>query len=240
MTNDLKKFHISSGNRIRVGINFGNVLLAIRSDSGSPRGIAVDMAGELMRRLHASMELVGYDAAGRMADGAKAGEWDVAFLAADPVRGEEIDFTPPYLEVDTTYLIWADSPIAGLQDVDKSGVRISVSNKSAYDLFLSRNLTKAQLVRAPGPEASVDLFFTEKLDALAGLKPVLLEIAERHADTRVLDGHFMSVQQAIGVPKGREAAAAYLREFVADVKSSGFVAKTIEKNGIRGARVATL
>lgn len=239
MTNAHKTFESATPGRLRVGINFGNVLLATRDDTGSPRGIAPDLARELTRRAGVSMELVPYDSAGRMADGAKTGEWDVAFLAADPARAQEIDFTAPYLQVETTYLVWDNSSIVTLADVDRADVRISVSNKSAYDLFLSRSLKQAQLVRAPGPEASIDVFFAERLDALAGLKPVLIEIAEKHPGTRVLHHHFMAVQQAVGVPKGRTSAAVYVREFIEDVKASGLVAEIIERNGVRGVSVAS-
>jgi polar amino acid transport system substrate-binding protein len=224
--------------KLRVGINFGNAVLANRREGGDPFGIAVDLARELERRLGVSIELINYDAAGRMADGAKAGAWDVAFLAADPDRAGEIIFTPPYLEIDTTYLVPAGSPLRTLADVDCDGVRIAVSAKSAYDLFLTRNLKRAQLVRAPGPQASVELFFSEKLDALAGIRPVLVEIALAEPGTRVMDGRFTAVQQAVGTPRGRDAAARYLREFVEDIKTSGFVAKTVEENGILGVSVA--
>ncbi|PYS49266.1 MAG: ABC transporter substrate-binding protein [Acidobacteria bacterium] len=224
--------------KLRVGINFGNALLTSRDASGTPGGIAVDLAKELARRVGVPMEIVSYDAAGQLADGAKAGAWDVAFLAADPARAEEIAFTAPYLEIETTYLVPAGSPLRTLADVDREGVRVAVSDKSAYDLFLTRSLKRAQLVRAPGVNASVDLFFAGKLDALAGLKPLLVEVAEKQPGARVLDGRFMVVQQGVGTPKGRDAAAKYLREFVEDIKASGFVAKTIAKNGIRGVSVA--
>jgi len=224
--------------KLRVGINFGNALLTSRDASGTPGGIAVDLAKELARRVGVPMEIVSYEAAGQLADGAKAGAWDLAFLAADPARAEEIAFTAPYLEIETTYLVPAGSPLRTLADVDREGVRVAVSDKSAYDLFLTRSLKRAQLVRAPGVNASVDLFFAGKLDALAGLKPLLVEVAEKQPGARVLDGRFMVVQQGVGTPKGRDAAAKYLREFVEDIKASGFVAKTIAKNGIRGVSVA--
>lgn len=223
---------------LRVGINFGNALLVTEDASGAPGGIAVNLAQELARRVGVPMEIVGYETAGRMADGAKTGEWDVAFLGSDPSRANEIAFTAPYLEIDTTYLVPAGSPLRTLADVDREGVRVAVSEKSAYDLFLTRSLKRAQLVRAPGVNASVELFFSDKLDALAGLKPLLVEVAEKQPGVRVLDGRFTVVQQAVGTPKGRDAAAKYLREFVEDIKASGLVAKTIEKNGIRGVSVA--
>ena len=224
--------------RLRVGINFGNGLLATKDAIGAPGGIAVDLAEELARRIDVPLEIVGYDTAGRMADGAAAGAWDVAFLGVDPDRAKEIAFTAPYLEIDTTYLVPADSPIRMVADVDRDGVRIAVSEKSAYDLFLSRTLKRARLVRVPGVSASVELFFSQKLDALAGLKPILVEAAEKQPGARVLDGRFTVVQQAVGTPAGRGAATKYLREFVDDIKTSGIVAKTIERNRIRGASVA--
>jgi len=224
--------------KLRVGINFGNALLANKDTLGTPGGIAVDLGRELTRRVGLPMELVSYETAGRMADGAKASAWDVAFLAADPARAEEITFTAPYLEIDTTCLVPAGSPLQTLADVDREGVRIAVSDKSAYDLFLTRNLKHARLVRAPGVNASVDVFFADKLDALAGLKPLLMEVAASQPATLVLDGRFSAVQQAVGIPKGRDAAAEYVRRFVEDIKASGLVANIIKKNAIRGVSVA--
>lgn len=240
MSEPLEAFELTATGALRVGINFGNILLASRNDDGSPRGVAPDLARELARRLDVAAEFVTYESAGRMADGAKAGEWQVAFLAADPVRAEEIAFTAPYLEVGTTYLAWNESPVTRLAEVDREGIRISVSDKSAYDLFLTRSLKHAKLERAATPDASVQLFFSDRLDALAGLRPFLLEIASKHAGTRLLEENFMTVQQAIGVPKGRDRSAAYLRDFVEEVKASGFVEKALELNGIHGASVASL
>src|SRR5688572_1962394 len=201
---------------LRVGINFGNALLAGKDANGTPRGIAVDLAHELARRLSVPIKIIPYDSAGQMADGAKAGLWDVAFLGADPDRANEITFTAPYLEIDSTYLVPPGSPLRTVVDVDRDGVRIAVSEKSAYDLFLSRSLRRAQLVRVPGVNPSIDLYFTQKLDALAGLKPLLVEVAERQPGSRVLEGRFTVVQQGVGNPKGRDVGARYLREFVED------------------------
>ena len=224
--------------RLRVGINFGNALLAVKDSSGQPGGIAVLLAQELSRRVNLPMDIVPYESAGRMADGVKTGAWDVAFLAADPDRAGEIGFTAPYLEIDSTYLVPATSPLRAQQDVDRAGIRIAVSAKSAYDLYLTRELKRAQLVRAPSPNESVDLFFKEKLDALAALRPVLVDLAEQHPGTRVLEGRFTVVTQAVGAPKGRPMAVQYLKTFVEDVKSSGLVAKAITTSGVRGVSVA--
>ena len=224
---------------LRVGINFGNALLTSKDPkTGAEGGIAVDLGRELSRRLGVSMTIVPYTSAGAMADGAKAGAWDVAFLATDPDRASEIAFTAPYVEIDSTYLVPAGSPIETMADVDKPGVRIAVSEKSAYDLYLSRALKQATLVRTPGVDASVAMFFRDNLDALASLKPVLVELAEKHPGSRVIEGRFTSVQQAVGTPKGRDAAAAYLRAFVEDAKAAGLIAQVIQKNGIRGVTVA--
>jgi polar amino acid transport system substrate-binding protein len=228
---------LAPNGKIRAGINFGNALLANRDADGTPRGIAVDLAQELARRVGVPLEIVSYTTAGKMADGAKVGAWDVAFLATDPDRATDIIFTAPYLEIHTTYLVPADSPLRTSADADREGIRIAVSAKSAYDLVLTRELKHAQLVRAAGVDASVDLFFAEGLDAIAGLKPFLIDLAEKHPGMRVLDGYFTVVQQAVGVPKGRDAAARYVAEFVANIKVSGLVGTLIKKNGIRGVSI---
>lgn len=220
--------------KLRAGINFGNTVLVKKDSNGDPAGIAVDLATELARRLGVPLELIIYEAAGRMAAGAEAGAWDVAFLAADPDRANQIIFTAPYLEIDTTYLVPAGSPLRTIADVDREGIRVAASEKSAYDLFLTRNLKHARLVRAPNPSSSVELFFKEKLNALAGIRPMLLDVARNHPGSRVLDGRFTTVQQAVGTPLGRNAAATYLAQFVEDIKASGFVKKTIQKNGVAG------
>jgi polar amino acid transport system substrate-binding protein len=222
---------------LRVGINFGNTLLAGKDDKGVPTGIAVDLAQELAKQVGTSLVIVEYDSAGRMADGVKTNSWDVAFLATDTDREAEIAFSPPYLEVDSTYLVPTDSALRTVADVDHAGVRIAVSDKSAYDLFLTRNLKSAELVRIPGVAASVDMFFAKKLNALAALRPVLVDIAEKQTGVRVLDGKFTVVQQAVGAPKGRVAAAKYIREFVESVKASGMIEEISRKNGVRGVSV---
>jgi polar amino acid transport system substrate-binding protein len=237
MSNAIRSELAPSG-KLRAGINFGNALLTARDPNGAPRGIAVDLAMELGRRAGVPVEVVAYDSAATMADGAKAGAWDVAFLAADPARAGEIDFTAPYVEIDSTYLVPAGSPLRALADVDRDGVRIAAADKSAYDLFLTRTLSRARLVRVPGVDGSVDLFISEKLDALAGLKPLLVDVAARLPGSRVLDGRFTTVRQAAGVPKGRTGAARYVREFIEDAKASGLVAKTIARHGVRGLTIA--
>jgi polar amino acid transport system substrate-binding protein len=225
--------------KLRVGLNYGNFLLVLRDrPDGTPQGIAPDLARELGRRLEMSVEFVKFDAAGKLADGVKSGAWDVAFLGNEPQRAAEIAFSPAYLEIPVTYLVPAGSPIKSLADVDKQGVRIAVADKSAYHLFMMRELKNAELVSADGIEGSYKLFIGSKLDALAGLKPRLLTDQQKNPGSRVLDGQLTTVQQSIGVPKSRETAARYLKEFAQDVKKSGFVAAAIERHKVPGVSVA--
>jgi len=222
---------------LRIGINIGNALLARRDPaSGTLHGIAVDLARELARSLDQPAHLVAYDSAGRMADDAKSDAWDAAFLAADAARAHDITFTAPYLEIDATYLVPPSSTLATLEDVDRPDVRLAVSAQSAYDLALKRTITRAQIVRAPNVDASVDLFFAKKLEALAGLKPLLVDVAQKHPGCRVLDGRFTAILQAIGTPTGRDAAP--LHAFVSAAKASGLVARLIEQNHVRGVTAA--
>ena len=222
---------------MRIGINTGNALLAQRDPAtGTLHGIAVDLARALADRVAEPANLVAYDSAARMADDAKRDAWDAAFLAADAARAQDITFTEPYLEIEATYLVPAGSTLASLEDVDRPDVRIAVSDRSAYDLALKRTITRAQLVGAPNVDASVDLFFAKKLEALAGLKPLLVEVAHSHQQCRVLDGRFTAIQQAIGIPAGRDTAA--FDAFVRDVKSSGLVARLIDQHHIRGVTAA--
>lgn len=225
--------------KLRVGLNHGNFLLVTRGSKGpDPRGVAPDVARALGRRLGVSVEFVNFDTAGALADSVRAGAWDVAFLGAEPQRANEIAFTAAYLEIPSTYLVPHGSPIRSIAEVDREGVRIAVTEQSAYGLFLERTVKHARLVFAKGLDASFDLFVAEKLDALAGLKPRLLTDLEKLPGARLLDGQFTAVQQAIGTPKARAEAAKYLRAFVEDVKTSGLVAEAIAKNAVPGVSVA--
>ena len=225
--------------KLRVGINHGNFLLVTSYSPGAdPRGPAPDLARELGRRLGVPVEFVPFDSAGKLADAVKTGAWDVAFLGAEPQRAGEIAFTAAYLEIPATYLVPAGSPIRSIADVDREGVRIAAADKSAYELYLSRNIKRATLVRTQGVDASYYAFVGDKLEALAGLKPRLLKDVEKLPGARLLDGQFTAVQQAIGTPKARDAAAKYLRAFVEDVKASGLVAQAIAHNGVQGVSVA--
>ena len=224
---------------LRAAINFGNPVLAQKDPAtGEPRGVSVDLARELGRRLNVPVELVTYDAAGKVFDALKSGVWDIAFLAIDPARASEISFTAPYVIIEGTYMVPADSPLRTIGDVDRDGVRVTVGNKSAYDLYLTRTLKRAQIVRAPTSPAAIEIFLTDKLEAAAGVKQPLLQFAKTNPKMRVMDGRFMVIEQAMGTPKGREAGARYLREFVEEMKASGFVARGLEKSGQADATVA--
>ena len=224
---------------LRVGLNHQNFLLVTpNSSAADPRGVASDLARELARRLDVPIAFSKYDTAGKLADGVKTGAWDVAFLGAEPQRANEIAFTAAYLEIPATYLVPAGSPIRSIADVDKPGVRIAVSDKSAYELWLSRNIKHAELKRTQGIDASYDLFVNERLEVLSGLRPRLLTDVQKLPGARILDGQFAAVQQAVGTPKARAAGAGYLRAFVEDVKASGFVAQAIARNNVHGVSVA--
>jgi polar amino acid transport system substrate-binding protein len=224
--------------RLRVGVNLGNFLLVQRNADGSVRGIVPDLAQELARRLGVPADLVLYEKVGDVADGAQKGAWDVAFIGVEPQRAADIDFTAPYVEIEATYLVPAGSPIKTLADVDRKGVRIAVAGRSAYDLWLTRNIRHAELRRAGSIGASYELFVKEGLEVLAGLKPKLLEDVAKLPGARILEGRFTSVQQAIGTPKGRPEGYAFLRKFAAEVKASGLVADLIARHGVRGLTVA--
>jgi len=224
---------------LRVGINYGNAILVQRDQAtGEFSGVAIDLAQELARRIGVPLEFVTYDAAGKMADALKTDAWDIAFLAVDPVRAAEISFTAPYLEIEGTYLVPAGSPLRTIADVDHEGVRVAVGAKSAYDLFLSRNLKHARVVRAPTSPAAIDLFVADKLEAVAGVKQPIVAAAEKIPGSRVLEGRFMVIHQTVGVPKGREAGARYLHEFIEDAKATGLVARALEKSGVDAVSVA--
>jgi polar amino acid transport system substrate-binding protein len=196
------------------------------------------VARELGRQLGVPVEFVDFDTAGGLADAVRTGAWDVAFLGAEAQRAGEIAFTAAYLEIPATYVVPAGSPIRSVAEVDREGVRIAVTERAAYELFLSRNIKHATLVRVDGLDGSFNRFVAEKLDALAGLRPRLLTDVEKLPGARLLDGQFYAVQQAIGTPKVRAEGAKYLRAFVEQVKASGFVAAAISRNSVSGVSAA--
>ena len=230
---------LAPGGDLRVAINHSNFLLVNPgSPHGAPRGIAPDLAVALGSLLDVRVEFVSFESAGTTADAIRDALVDVGFIANEPERASVIEFSSAYLELPATYLVRSGSPLRSLSDVDTPGVRIAVSGRSAYDLYLTRTLKHARLVRAEGIPASLTLFVDQKLDALAGLRPGLLTDAAKLPGSRLLDGQFTVVQQSIGVPKNRAAAAAVLRDFVEDAKRSGLVAQLVQQHGVKGVNVA--
>ena len=228
--------------KLRAAINLGNSVLAqTDATTGQPKGITPDLARELGRRLGVPVELVTYDAAGKVFDAVKSGAWDIAFVAIEPVRAAEIEFSAPYVIIEGTYMVPRESPLKVIADVDRPGVRIAVGLKSAYDLYLTRTIKNATIVHASagGGKAMIDMFVNDKLEVAAGVKQPLLAYAKGHPEVRVMDGHFMEIQQAMGTPKGRTAGAEYLRAFVEEMKAAGFVAEALKRSN-QTATVAPL
>lgn len=220
--------------KLRVGINFGNMVLA-QGTPEAPRGITPDLSRELGKRLGVAVEFIPFDAAGQTFEALKKGALDIIFLAIEPVRAAEVEFTAPYVLIEGVYMVPKDSPLKTIADVDRDGVRIGVNKDSAYDLFLTRMLKHAKLLRA---ESGVDLFLKGKLEAAAGVKQPLVAFAKANPNVRVMDGRFMEIRQAMGTPKGREAGARYLRAFIEEMKASGFVADALKRSHQPDAAVA--
>ena len=224
---------------LRAGVNLSNFLLVTgKSASGDPEGVSPDMAREVARRLGVPLKLVPFKTPGELADAATQGVWDIGLIGAEPQRAEQIAFTAAYCEIEATYLVPQGSRLSSIAEVDAPGVRIAVTGRSAYGLWLDRNIKRAELVRTETVDASFEKFATAKLEALAGLRPRLLVDVTKIAGARILEGKFMSVQQAIGTPRKNAAAAAFLRSFVEEAKASGFVASLIERHRVRGLSVA--
>jgi polar amino acid transport system substrate-binding protein len=223
---------------LRAAINFGNPILANKDASGQPYGVSVDLARELGKRLGLPVELVTFSAAGKVVEAVKAAQVDVAFVAIDPVRGADMGQTPAYVVIEGAYIVPNASPIKTNAEVDRAGRRIVVGQGSAYDLYLTREIKAATLVRAPSSPAVVDTMVAQNIEVAAGVKQQLQMDAKRLPGLRLLDGRFMVINQAMGLPKGRDAALVYLSAYVQDMKASGFVAQALARHGIEGAAVA--
>jgi polar amino acid transport system substrate-binding protein len=224
---------------LRAGLNLSNFLLINGKDAaGGPAGVAPDMAAEIARRLGVPVKYVPYKTPGELADAADTGAWDIGLVGAEPQRAEKITFSPAYVEIEATYLVPGGSPIQTLADVDKAGVRISVTGRSAYGLWLDRNIKAATLMKTDTLDSSFEQFVRDKLEVLAGLRPRLLSDVEKLPGARILEGKFAAVQQAIGTARKNEAGAAYLRGFVEEAKASGFVQSLIDKHKVHGLSVA--
>ncbi len=223
---------------LRVALNMINFLLISGKNSeGVPVGVAPDLARTIADRIGVPLQLIQYGSPGELADDADKNVWDIGLIGAEPVRAQKIDFSTAYVEIEATYLVPAGSSLKHASEVDRPGNRIAVSARSAYDLWLTRNIQHAQLLQAEGFEATFALFVEQKLEAMAALKPGLLGDVARLPGSRILEGNFTTVQQSIGVPKGRLAAATYLQSFVDEIKK-GLVAQLIAKHQVKGLSVA--
>lgn len=239
MTSPAAVSELTPTGKLRAAINFGNAVLAGRDAvTAEPRGISVDLAKELARRLGVALEVVPYDAAGKVVAGIALQAWDICFLAIDPLRAADISFTAAYAVIEGVYLVAGASAVRSNGDVDRPGTRVGVIVGSAYDLFLSRELKHAGIVRAASSDAVMELWVAGKLDAIAGVKPQLEAHAVQFPGLRMLAGSFMAINQAMGTPRGRESGASYLRAFVDEMKSGGFVARAFAQNNITGAVIA--
>ena len=225
--------------RLRATINLGNTVLAQRhAETGALGGVSADLARELARQLDVGAVLVPFDTAGKAFEALRSGACDVGFLAIDPARAEALDFTPPYVLIEGTYLVPELSPLRDVEDVDSDGVRIAAGKNTAYDLHLSRALRRATLVHAPSSRAAIDLFLAGETDAVAGVRQPLTAVAAERSGFRVMDGRFLAIEQAMTLPRGHAAGAAFLREFIEEMKASGFVAAALARSGQGDATVA--
>ena len=219
---------------LRASINLGNIVLANGSPD-NPGGVTPELARELAKRLGVPSALTCFDAAGKAFEAMKAGKVDIVFLAIEPVRAAEIEFTAPYVIIEGCYAVLRDSPLKTPAEVDKPGIRISVNVNSAYDLFLTRNLKHATLVRS---EDGAEMFLKEKLEAAGGVKQALQQFIKANPNVRLIEPRFMEIRQAMGTAKGKLAGAAYLREFVEELKASGFCADALKRSNQPDAQVA--
>lgn len=240
MNNSLERVRaeLLSAGKLRAAINYGNPVLAQRGPQGEPRGVSVALARELAKRLGVELETVTFEAAGKVVESAADNVWDVAFLAIDPMRADQVSFTSPYVLIEGTYLVRNESPYAGVDQLDAPGTRISVGKGAAYDLFLSRTLQHAEIVRGPTSASAVNLFLEQGLDAAAGVRQPLEAAAREHAGLRVLSGHFTAIRQAMATPARNTAALLFLKAFIEEMKASGFVARALQESGQGDATVA--
>ena len=238
VTADLKQAFAPTG-VLRASINLGNPILAGRDGEGRAIGVSVDLARGLAERLGLPVELAVFDTAAKSVEAVTSEQADVGFFAIDPVRGAGIAFTAPYVLIEGAYLVRDGSPLRANEEVDRSGTRVVVGKGSAYDLYLSRELKAAEIIRAPSSPAVVDTWIEQGAEVAAGVKQQLEKDAARIGAVRLLPGRFMVIQQAMGLPKGRgDDPAAFLRDYVEQQKASGFVAEAMRRHGIEGASVA--
>jgi polar amino acid transport system substrate-binding protein len=228
---------------LRVGINLGNPVLAGSSDKTAPqpKGVTIDIAKEIARQIQLPIEFVSFQTAGETVEALKVGTLDLIFVAIDPVRGADISYTPAYIQIEGAYMVKASSPLRKNEEVDVAGNEIVVGKGSAYDLYLTREIKHATLLRSASSQTVVDDFMKGKGNVAAGVKQQLESDAQRYEGLRILPGRFMVINQAIGVPKSRpefEKTTAFLTKVIAGLKTSGFISESMKQHGIHGAKVA--
>ncbi len=220
---------------LRVGINLGNSLLVTGAGpTGDPQGVAPDIAATIAGRLGVGVTYATFATPGELADAGDRDEWDIGLIAVEPKRAEKIAFSTAYVEIEATYLVPENSTFQSMEDVDRPGVRIAVMHRAAFDLYLSRALKHAELRRAKSQSEAFDLFVAEKLEALAGLTPALNKRVKDLPGSRVMEGRFTSVRQAIGTKPGNTALQAVVEQFIHEAKETGLVAALIEEHGVKG------
>jgi polar amino acid transport system substrate-binding protein len=225
--------------RLRASINLGNPILANKDASGQAVGVSVDLARALAEQLGVPFEMTVFDSAGKSVEAVKSGQADIGFFAIDPLRSDGIRFTAPYVLIEGAYLVRNASPLTDNSQVDRPGTRVMVGKASVYDLYLTRELKAAQILRSPTSPTVVDTFLAQGAEVAAGVKQQLESDARRLGGLRLLPGRFMVIEQAMGLPTDRgEAAQNALKAFVESSKASGFVAKSMQRHGIEGALVA--
>jgi polar amino acid transport system substrate-binding protein len=225
---------------LRVGINLGNPLLA-SLDGDAPKGITVDIANHIASKLQLPITFTCYQMAGATVDAVKAGDVDLVFVAIDPVRGADISYTPAYIQIEGAYMVKDSSPLSRNEEVDVAGNEIVVGKGSAYDLYLTREIKQASLLRSANSQAVIDDFMSGMGNAAAGVKQQLESDAQRYDGLRMLPGRFMVINQAIGTPKARvdsEKITAYLSGVIQELKTSGFIAEAMLRHQVQGAKVA--
>lgn len=226
--------------KLRASINLGNPILANRDPNTQlPVGVSIDLANAFAQRLGVDVEFLVFDTAAKSVEAVTLENADIGFFAIDPSRGAGISFTAAYVLIEGSYMVRSDSAIQLNEEVDKAGHTVTVGKGSAYDLYLTREIKLADIVRAPSSPTVVDVFVEQSLDVAAGVKQQLEADAKRFPNLRLLPGRFMVIQQAMGLPKSRgEPAAEVLRGFVEEMKASDFIQQSLAKHGVKGASVA--
>ena len=226
---------LSSNGILRAAINMSNFLLVTdKTKEGTPIGVSPDMAKELANKLDLQLKLIPYDTPGEIADDAGNDNWDICNIGAEPQRAEKINFSAAYAEIQATYLIPPNSKLQNISEVDIAGNKIAVASRTAYGLWLERNIHNAELIQVEGVGNSFDVFLNKNLDALAGLRPALTDDVKKIPGAKILEGQFMSVQQAIGTSNKNIKSSIYIAKFVEEMKKNGFVQKLIDKHNVNG------